>query len=330
MSRLFRRRPLAGLAALVGLGVLAAGCSGGGGGSAAPGGLEKTNLVVAAVPAMDSAGLYIAQQRGLFAAEGLRVTILPATSGATAIGSQLAGRFDVTVWNYVSYIRQNADNPKADPFKVLAAGSIMQAGNQEIMVSSKTPHPITTVAQLANKQIAVNVKQNIGTLLVSSVLADNAIQINQKTQFVAIPFPQMASALQAGRVSAAWMPEPFVSEAEEKYGDVPLADSNQGHSENMPISGYMVTASWLKKYPNTAAAFRRAIIRAQAIATTDPAAIEQGMERFADTPKSAAAIANQPEFPTQQSAQLLQRLSNLLLSFGMLQANYDVNHMIVK
>ena len=53
MSRHFRRRPLAGLAALVGLGLLAAGCSGGGSGSGAPGGLEKANLNVAAVPAMD-------------------------------------------------------------------------------------------------------------------------------------------------------------------------------------------------------------------------------------------------------------------------------------
>ena len=90
MPRRFRR-PATGLAALVGLaGVLAAGCSGGG--SAAPGGLEETNLVVAAVPAIDSAGLYIAQQRGLFAAEGLHVTILKATSGATTIPNQLRGQ----------------------------------------------------------------------------------------------------------------------------------------------------------------------------------------------------------------------------------------------
>ena len=46
--------------------LLAAGCSGSGG-SSSVGPLEKTNLVVAAVPAMDSAGLYIAQQRGYFA-----------------------------------------------------------------------------------------------------------------------------------------------------------------------------------------------------------------------------------------------------------------------
>ena len=173
MSRLFRRRPFAGLAALVGLGLLAAGCSGGGSGSAAPGGLEKTNLNVAAVPAMDSAGLYIAQQRGLFAAEGLHVTILKATSGATVIASQRAGALDVTVGNYVSYILANSQPKDPADFRVLTPGSIMQPGNQEIMVPGTSR--ITKVSQLAHKKIAVNVENNIGTLLVKSVLSDNAV-----------------------------------------------------------------------------------------------------------------------------------------------------------
>ncbi len=325
MSRRFRRRPLAGLAALVGLGLLAAGCSGGGG-SAAPGGLEKTNLVVAAVPAMDSAGLYIAKNQGFFAAEGLNVTILKATSGATAITGQLKGQFDVTVGNYVSYIAKNAADPKAD-LKVLAPASIMQSSNQEILVG---PHSkITTVAGLKGKSVAVNVKNNIGTLLVKSVLNDNAVSPTS-VRFVPIEFPNMAAELQQGKVDAAWMPEPFVTEAEENTGAVPLADSNQGSSQNLPISGYMVTGAWLKKYPNTAAAFRTAILRGQAVAATDPGAVQQGMEKFAGTPQKAAAIANDPEFPTQQNAVLLGRLASLMLGFGMLPQAYNVNQMIVK
>jgi NitT/TauT family transport system substrate-binding protein len=327
MSRLFRRRPLAGLAALVGLGLLGAGCSGGGSGSAGPGGLEKTNLNVAAVPDMDSAGLYIAQERGLFAAEGLHVSILPATSGATAIGGQVAGQFDVTVGNYVSYIHANSQAKNPADFRVLTPGSIMQPGNQEIMVPSTSN--ITKVSQLAGKSIAVNVQNNIGTLLVKSVLADNAVDPTS-VHFVPVKFPDMATALSSGRVDAAWMPEPFVSKDEESIGAVPLADSYQGTTQNIPISGYMVTQTWLKKYPNTAAAFRTAIIKAQAVAATDPGAIEQGMERYADTSKETAAIANAPEFPTQQNSVLLQRLADLMLNFGMLQQHYNVNQMIVK
>ena len=287
MPRRFRLRPFAGLAALVGLSaLLAAGCSGGGGSSAGPGGLEKTNLRVAAVPAVDSAGLYIAQQRGLFAAEGLHVTILPAISGKTTINGQLAGQFDVTSGNYVSYILANADPQAAGlskpaDFRVLAPGSIMESTTRTSW--SCPTRTSQTVSQLKNQKIAVNVTHNIGQLLVSSVLSDNAVPVNAN-DFVPVQFPQMVAALQQHKVAAAWMPDPFITEAEEQIGAVPLADSNQGTTENLPISGYMVTASWLKKYPNTAAAFRRALLKAQAIAATDPAAIQRGMEAFANAP----------------------------------------------
>jgi len=131
-------------------------------------------------------------------------------------------------------------------------------------------------------------------------------------------------------VDAAWLPQPFVTQDEEQYGVQPLADANQGSTQDLPIEGYMATQSWLKKYPNTAAAFRRAILKAQAIAVSDPGAVQQGMARFAKTPMQSAAIAGAPEFPTQQNASVLQRVANLMLNFGMLQQHYDVGPMVVK
>jgi NitT/TauT family transport system substrate-binding protein len=332
MRRSFRLRPLTGLAALVGLGgLLAAGCSGGGS-SAAPGGLEKTNLVVAAVPAVDSAGLYIAQQRGLFAAEGLHVSIVPAVSGKTTINKQLAGVFDVTSGNYVSYILANADPQaaglkKAADFRVLSPGSIMESNNQDIMVPAGSG--IKTVSDLRNKTIAVNVTHNIGQLLVSSILSDNAVPASS-VKFVPIQFPDMANALKQGTVAAAWEPDPYITESEENVGAIPLADSNQGTTENLPIAGYMVTASWLKKYPNTAAAFRRALVQAQTIATNDPAAVQQGMEAFAKVPPITAAVEANPQYPTQMNAALLARLANLMLHFNMIGQEYNVDQMISK
>ena len=330
MPRRFRLRRVTGLAVLVGLAALAAGCSGGG--SAAPGGLEQTSLSVAAVPAVDSASLYIAQQRGLFAAEGLHVSILPAISGKTTINKQLAGKFAVTSGNYVSYILANAAPQrvglkKAADFRVLAPGSIMAANNQDIMVLPNSN--IKTVSDLKGKTIAVNVTQNIGQLLVSSVLSDNALPASS-VHFVPIQFSDMTKALQDHQVDAIWAPEPFITESEENAGAVPLADSDQGTTENLPISGYMVTASWLKNNPNTAAAFRRALLRAQAIAATDPAAIQQGMEAFAKVPAKTASIESVPQFPTQSNAALLARLEALMLHFNMINQQYSVSQMISK
>jgi NitT/TauT family transport system substrate-binding protein len=332
MPRRFRLRPVAGLAALVGLSaLLAAGCSAGGGSSsAAPGGLEKTSLRVAAAPAIDSAGLYIAQQRGLFAAEGLHVTIVPAVSGKATINKQLAGQFDVTSGNYVSYILANADPQAAGlskpaDFRVLAPGSTMESNSQDIMVPPGSS--IKTVSGLAHKTVAVNVTDNIGQLLVSSVLSDNAVSVST-VKFVPIQFSDMAHALQDHQVDAAWESQPYITEAEETAGALPLADSNQGTTENLPISGYMVTASWLEKYPNTAAAFRRALIKAQTIAANDPAAVQRGMEAFAKVGPLTAAVESNPQFPTQMNAAPLSRLEQLMLHFDMIGQAYNVDQML--
>ncbi len=76
--------------------VLAAGCSAGGSGAAASPTVEKPDLVVAVVPALDSAGFFVAYYEGLFKAEGLHITPKFITSSETAIAEQEAGTYDTS------------------------------------------------------------------------------------------------------------------------------------------------------------------------------------------------------------------------------------------
>lgn len=52
----------------------------------------------------------------------------------------------------------------------------------------------------------------------------------------------MTRALQKHEVAAAWMVEPFVTYAE-LTGAQPIADTDEGATQNIPIAGYMVTQS---------------------------------------------------------------------------------------
>ena len=54
---------------------------------------------------VDSAGFFVALDRGLFKAQGLTVNFIAATSSETAISGQAAGAYDITGGNYVSYIQ---------------------------------------------------------------------------------------------------------------------------------------------------------------------------------------------------------------------------------
>src|SRR6266700_6703953 len=79
-----------------------AGCSADQG---ARGPLEKTNVTVADFPSVDSAGLFIAEQQGLFKRQGLNVTIVPTfTSSQTGVDGIESGKYDISSGDYVTDI----------------------------------------------------------------------------------------------------------------------------------------------------------------------------------------------------------------------------------
>jgi NitT/TauT family transport system substrate-binding protein len=251
--------------------VLAAGCSSRGAATAAPQ-LEKTDLNVAVVPALDSAGFFVALYGGLFKAEGLNVHFTPATSSETVIADQVKGQFDITLGNYVSYI-QAQQRRQADLY-IFAEASVMGPATQGIytMPGSK----VTDLSGLEGKTIAINAPRNILYLLAASVLAEHGIKPGL-VHFASIPFPSMTGELRSGAISAALLPEPFASGAEEAQGVVPLADLNQGATTAFPVAGYVVTKKFAARYPHTLAAFYQAIEEGQQVADTNRADVEAAM-----------------------------------------------------
>lgn len=308
--------------AVAGTAALAAGCGGAATSSHVPS-PEKKTIVVGVVPATDTAGLYIAQQLGYFAAAGLQVKIVNIVSAEDAISAQLAGKFDVTLGNYVSYIQADAEQ-HAD-LRILDEGSVMQPANQEIVTAPGSR--ITSLAGLKGKTLAVNVTGNIGNILIGSALAGQGIRLSA-VKLVAIPFPEMTTALRERKVDAAWMPEPFLSGAEEQIGAQPIYDLDQGSSEGLPIVGYAVTQTWQQKYPGTAVAFSSALEKGQLLADTEHTAVEHAVEDFLGVPPLTAAVMALPDYPLGVDKVRLQRIADAMRQFGLLSKPFNVSPMI--
>jgi NitT/TauT family transport system substrate-binding protein len=283
-----RGRALLAAAAAVAL-ALTAGCSNGGGtaNAARP---EKPVLNVAVVPAVDSAGFFVALDRGLFKAQGLTVNFTPVDSSETAIAQQVSGAYDITGGNYVSYIQaQQAHRADLDIF---AEGSVMEPGTQGIYTLPDAP--VTTLADLKGQTVAINAPNNILFLLTASVLAEHGVS-PASVHFASIPFQEMPDELKSEAVNAAVMPEPFASAAEEAQGGVPFADLDQGATTSFPVEGYVVTKKWATEHPRTLAAFYRALEQGQRIADVSRAAVEQAMVNmpapFGVSAETAAVMA---------------------------------------
>jgi len=287
--------------------------------------VEKPHLNVAVVPAVTNMGLFLAQKHGFFAAEGLHITINKVTSSSTAISSQLHGSTDVTAGAYVSYILAQAHSSGAINWRILAEGSVSQQHSQQILIRAGSP--IRTVHDLKGKKIAANIKGNVGELLIDSMLQQNDMKPASVT-VVEEPFPSMAAALEAKAIDAGWFDEPFLSIAQTKYGAQALYDTGTGATANFPISGYMATQAWAQKYPNTAAAFVRAITKGQLLAdgslADDQATVGQFIEGV--TPQIAGLITFDT-YPTGVSQIRIQRVADVMKQFGLLQQRFDVSVM---
>jgi NitT/TauT family transport system substrate-binding protein len=275
--------------------------------------LERADLTVAVVPAIDDAGFFIALSRGLFAAQGLHVTFVPATSSETVIADQVKGKYDITAGNYVSYI-QAQESHTAD-LRIVAEASVMMPGTQAIYTRSGSP--IKTLADLEGKTVGVNAPKNIAYLLIASALEQQGISVS-KVHFDPIPFPSLASDLHQGTVQAAELPEPFASIGEQRYGLTQLTDLNLGSAQDFPIAGYVVTKQWARLHPRTLAAFLGALRTGQEIADSDRGAIEKAMESlpapYTVAPTTASVMAVNT-YPLGLDTTLLQRVADAMHQF---------------
>jgi NitT/TauT family transport system substrate-binding protein len=322
----FTRAGRASLAAAGGLAVavLAAACTSshtGASATTASAHLEKTDLVVGALPVVDTAGLFLAQQNGYFKQAGLNVTIKPIGVTPQAIPDLQKGAVDVVAGaNYVSFFQK--DETQHLNLKVLVDGQSCSADTFDVLSLSSSG--IKSPTDLAGKRIAVNATNNIQTLLTNAAL--QTAGVNPLTvHYVPIAFQKMGAALKSHEVDAISAVEPFITENELGIGAQPVMSTCTGPTAGFPISGYFSTSSFLQKYPNTARAFQQALDHGQALADSSRSDVEEIMPNYIKglTPNEAAVV-NLGQFPTSLDQTHLQRVANAMASGHLVPANFSV------
>ncbi|HEY2521374.1 MAG TPA: ABC transporter substrate-binding protein [Streptosporangiaceae bacterium] len=325
--RFTRARRLS-LAAIGGLAValLAACTSSGSSNSAttASAHLEKTTVTVGALPVVDSAGLYLAKQNGYFQQAGLTVNIQPVAQSPLAIPEMKSGKIDVVAGaNYVSFFQ--AAEVKNLPVKLLVDGESCTDDTFEVL--ARPDSGINSPAALAHKTIAVNIKNNIQTMLTNTALQAAGVNPASVTYKV-VPFPLMGAALAHGQVDAISVVEPFITENELKVGAQPIMSTCTGPTANFPISGFFALSSFTKKYPNTARAFVAALQRGQALADSNRADVEEILPSY--IPKltaNQAAVVNLGQYPTNLDTTHLQRVADAMAKAS-LAPGFKVNSLL--
>jgi NitT/TauT family transport system substrate-binding protein len=301
--------------------VLAAGCSSGSsGGTATTAKLEKTHITIDAFGAIDSAGLWIAQEKGLFAKQGLTVTINNGVSTQALVNDQLKGTADISAGDYVTYIQ---DELQGTHLRIIAEASFLQPNVLTLLVPAGSK--VNSIKNLKGKSVSVNAPNDIGTLLVDSLLAEHGIPRTNVKFNNNVQFPNVVKAFQTGQTDVAFAPEPFVSLFAQLGGVQELTDLDQGATSNFPIQGYAVTQQWAATHPSTLKAFLTALRQGQQIADTNRGAVETAIEKNLGLTPAQAALVSLPNFPVSVDPTRLQRVVDDLKQFNLFSSLPQVN-----
>jgi NitT/TauT family transport system substrate-binding protein len=332
MGHIRAGRPALTVLGVLSVAVLAAACSSGSSSSSgsatgsasgkATGSSTTTSIVVGSLPLVDTAGLQVAMKEGYFTQAGLNVTVKSVAQSTAAIPDLLHGSIDVIGGgNYVSFFEAEAHG--TFPVEILAPADDCTPGTFGVVAMPSSG--ISKPADLAGKTIAVNLTQNIQTLATSSVLAADGVSASS-LHYVQIPFPDMVAALQANRVDAISVVEPFMSAALAAGGKV-VASTCTGSMADFPLSGYLTTQSWARQHAAAARAFAQAVEKGNAYANANPSVVRSLLPTYTSITAKAAANLPLTTYPTTLSAADMQRIATLMRGGG-LDTPSDVTSML--
>ncbi len=313
------------LATAAGLTVLfAVGCSSAAGSGAT---VSKT-VTIAAIPGVDTAPLYLAEQDGMFAAEGLTHVVIHNFSTAGAALSALAnGDADIAASDYGDIFYAQSQKPD---LRILSDGYDASAGVLEVLTWPGSP--IATPGALAGQTIGVPDEQVLpgltgsghpvsldaaaATQVLTNYLGNDAESVNWDP----MSQQQEVTELAAHDLNAAVLSQPYIYEAESQFGASVVFDACSGSTASLPLSGYVATASWVKGHPSAVADFQAAVAKADTEASM-AGEVQRILPKTTGMTVADADLSTIGSYPTSTSAINLERVVRLMSNFDMIKPN---------
>ncbi len=222
----------------------------------------QSDIRVGYMPIAEELPKMVANEQGLFKKHGLNAEMVRFESGPDMGTALLGGSIQIGMIGTPGLVNAAV---AGRPLVAIVdngsnvVGSVGYEYYTGLVVLDKSP--IKNIGDLKGKKVAVNVlKANSETQTVLQVLRwnkehpDKKIDINKDIQFITIPFGSMPAALTQGRVDAASMIEPFMTQLSGKSKVRVIAPVSYAMS-NWPVSFGIVRLDYgeknvdvLKKY----------------------------------------------------------------------------------
>lgn len=181
---------------------------------------------------------------------------------------------------------------------------------------------IKTAGDLAGKRVAVNTLKNIGdTTIRASVRKAGGDPSSIK--FVELAFPDMPAALQAGRVDAIWVVEPFLSTSLAQGGRL-VASNYVDTAPDLTVAVYFTSEQLIKNDPDLVKRFTDAMAESLAYADAHPDEARQVLTSYTKIDQAVIKELTLPKWPAEINRASVETLATLAVQDGLVTKQPDV------
>ncbi len=258
-----------------------------------------------------------AQQAGFFKKYGLDATVTTFNGGGAIIAAIAGGSLDAGFSNITSAV---AAIQRGIPIIVLTPANLTSTADSDALLMKARGAKLKSGADLNGKIIAVTTLG--GTLqLGAEQWIDKNGGDSKTVHFVEVPSSNMAAALKQGRIDAAMISEPFLTE---QSADVEVLANAFGAIAPEWISAVFVASkAWVEANPEAARHFVAAMHETGRWANTHHAETAKILGPLANVPPEVFATMTRTQYTDRLTRALMQPGIDAAARYGALKAPFD-------
>ena len=272
-------------------------------------------ITVVYIAASDILPVFVAQDSGIFARNGLDVTLSRTAVTPNVIPVLLSGNAQIGV-STPPHLLQGSENGL--DLVIASGGSRIVATNPTISLVARPDIAIKSAADLEGKRVGVPGIMGMVDLVLRTWLARNNVPPDS-VKLVEASIPQMTDLLNGRSVDAVTAIEPIRSRAVKSGAGYIAAEFFSDVNPDAPGIFWIATREWARNNPDSVRKFRASLDQAIVAIGQDPAAA-----RATEAKYLGLNAPRLPEYRTEVTVQDLAFFANLLKQFGLIQKVPDL------
>lgn len=261
---------------------------------------EMASVRVGYLPVVTYVFLWQAQEAGYFEEENLDVELVPMSGGVVIIGAVEAGELDFGGTDVLAAMNAASEGV---PIKYVLVPSYISSETPLHGLMTNDPE-VQSPDDLVGKQAAVNLLFNIEWMMLREWLRQNDVDPNA-VDITEVPFPEMLEAVESRSVSAAGMADPFYRLSLQR-GHRDLGQYWAEVVDEVALSGFVASETFLQENPDVAERFVRAVQRAVADVRDDEDLARRLTAENTEISQDVLERMNLPVYRTETDVGLMQ------------------------